>query len=239
MWTTGATDFSHPASHSKMKHLLMSWWHQLSGWSTTNLTSMFSLSHTLNTCPACAERSQAYFWKGISSVSAQIVAVAIWSIWNKYWLHQSQIKNKTSFPIILQISIRTSYSNIISNLMAIIFQVNDSTEFLHHLKASRNHPKQSEWQWAKWIEVAIDLTWDPPRSANEEAVRGSGWNLGSLKLKMVFFINRPHWQKDNHPLSIKTKEYPFQTWHCTNRKKDSNDFGWFVFSEILGLERVK
>ena len=196
-------------------------------------------SHTLNTCPACAERSQAYFWKGISSVSAQIVAVAIWSIWNKYWLHQSQITNKTSFPIILQISIRTPYSNIISNLMAIIFQVNDSTEFLHHLKASRNHPKQSEWQWAKWIEVAIDLTWDPPRSANEEAVRGSGWNLGSLKLKMVFFINRPHWQKDNHPLSIKTKEYPFQTWHCTNRKKDLNDFGWFVFSEILGLERVK
>lgn len=46
MWTTGATDFSHPASHSKMKHLLMSWWHQLSGWSTTNLTSMFSLTHS-------------------------------------------------------------------------------------------------------------------------------------------------------------------------------------------------
>lgn len=97
--------------------------------------------------------------------------------------------------------------------MAIIFQVNDSTEFLHHSKASRNHQKQSEWQWAKWIEVAMDLTWDPPRYAN-------GWNLGSLKLKKCFLlVDRPRWQKDKHPSSIITKEYPFQTDTVPTEKK--------------------
>ena len=217
MWTTGATDFSHPASHSEMKNPLMSWWHQLSGWSTTNLTSMFSLTHSI---PALLALNAAKLTFGKESQASVLKSLLL--PYDPYEMNidfkvGSQIKHRPQThpkhfanfnpnpPTHIYI-----YSNIISNLMAIIFEVNDSTEFLHHLKASRKSPEAKRMAMSK-----MDRSCDGFNLGSSSICKWRGserqWmKFGQFKADF-FFTDHPHWQKDNHPLSTKTKEYPFQT----------------------------
>lgn len=109
----------------------------------------YAFSHALKTCPACTELSHIFGSKSQASVLKSLLLPYDPYEMNIGFIVGSQIKHPQTcckFQPEPPNSCIYIYSNIIPNLMAIIFQVNDSTEFLHHLKASRNHPKQSEWQ---------------------------------------------------------------------------------------------